>query len=227
MANWVGDAVDARWAAFPIDAVPRPIVLLDEQVRIEGGFDDGNSKEAWLGGRIRWSAELPPTVSALLPTWGPAHTDRELTVTEIVSTSAEFRCDRGPRGLPAYRLKVTGMYGSCVVLSPEVDCWWPQLPEDDGLQPGGLAEIDDDDVTIHFLAHGGVLTQFHRAEFHEHANYVVGRAITSERSVPQGTVVPMVGIGRMVMGRLTAPLDGRVLVDAKGQPLAVTAKAEA
>jgi hypothetical protein len=225
MASRVSDEVDARWAAFPVDAVPRPIVLLDERVRIEGGFDDVNSKEAWSGGRIGSSAPLAPGVLALLPAQGPARTDRELTITEVVSTTAEFRCDRGPRELPAYRLKVTGMYGSCVILAPEVECWWPRLPEDEGRQPGGLAEIDNDDVTVHFLAHGGVLTEFHRAEFQEHANYVVGRAITSERSVPEGRLVHMVGISRMVMGRLTSPLDGRVLVDTTGQPLAVTPKA--
>ena len=69
------------------------------------------------------------------------------------------------------------------------------------------------------------MTEFHRAEFQEHANYVVGRAITSERSVPEGRLVHLVGISRMVMGRLTSPLDGRVLVDTTGQPLAVTHKA--
>jgi hypothetical protein len=36
VANWVSEEVDARWRAFPVEAVPRPIVLLDERVRIEG-----------------------------------------------------------------------------------------------------------------------------------------------------------------------------------------------
>jgi hypothetical protein len=62
-ANWVNDEDEARWAAFPLDAVPRPTVLLDHRVRIESGFDDSNSKEAWQGGRIGWSTPLPPAVS--------------------------------------------------------------------------------------------------------------------------------------------------------------------
>jgi hypothetical protein len=204
----------------------RPIVLLDERVRIEGGFDHSNSKKAWLGGRIGWSTPPPPDVSALLPARGRAHTDRELTITEVVTTTAEFGCDRGPRELSAYRLKVTGMYGSCVILSPEVECWWPRLPADEGRQPGGLAKIDNDDVTIHFPAFGGVLTEFHRAEFQEHATYVVGRAITSKRRIPAGTAVHALGISRKVMGRLTSPLNGRVLLDTRGQPLSVTSEGQ-
>jgi hypothetical protein len=226
VADWVNDKDDARWAAFPVRTAPRPIVLLDERVRIEGGFNDSNSKEAWLGGRIGWSTPLPPAVSALLPARGRAHTDRELTITEVVATTAEFRCDRGPRELPAYRLKVTGMYGSCVILSPAVECWWPRLPEDERRRPGGLAKIDDDGVTIRFPAFGGVLTEFHRAEFQEHANYVVGHAITSKRPVPAGTRVHLIAISRRVTGRLANPLGARVLLDTAGQPLSVTANGE-
>jgi hypothetical protein len=76
-------------------------------------------------------------------------------------------------------------------------------------------------VTVHIPAFGGVLTEFHKAEFEEHRTYVVGRAITSTKSVPPGTAIPMVGIRRMVSGRLQAPLGNRVLVTDKGQPVCV------
>jgi hypothetical protein len=224
MASWVRDEVETRWGAFPVDAVPRPIVLLDERVRIEGGFDDADTKEAWLGGRIGSSTPLPPGLCELLPARGRAHTDRELTITEVASTTAEFRCDRGPRDLPAYRLRVTGMYGSCVILSPEIECWWPRPALDRDDQPGGFAEIENDDITVHLSAFGGVLTEFHHAEFEEHHAFVVGRAITSKRSVPPGTRVLAKGIGRMVIGQLASPLNGRVLVNPKGQPMTVTPK---
>jgi hypothetical protein len=164
-------------------------------------------------------------VAALLPARGPAHTDRELTVTEIVSTAAEFHCDRGPRDLPAYRLKVTGMYGSCVVLSPDVECWWWQGRSEES-RSGGQAEITRDQLTVHFPGFGGALTEFHRAEFQEHPAYVVGRAITSERTAAKGTFVTLVGICRMVTGRLTSPLNGRVLVDTVGRPLSVAAEGD-
>jgi hypothetical protein len=39
--------------------------------------------------------------------------------------------------------------------------------------------------------------------------------------VPPGTAIPMVGIRRIVSGRLQAPLGNRVLVTDKGQPMCV------
>ena len=69
------------------------------------------------------------------------------------------------------------------------------------IRSGGDATIADDRVTVRFPAFGGNLTEFHRAEFQEHAAYVVGRAITSERAAPKGSVVTAVGIRRRVTGR--------------------------
>jgi hypothetical protein len=107
-----------------------------------------------------------------------------------------------------------------------VECWWPVNKTHQHRGPGGAATIDDDGVTIQLPAFGGVLTEFHRAEFQEHVAYVVGRAITSERRVPPGTAVIALGVIRKVTGRLTAPLGGRVLLDTSGQPLAVTSNGE-
>jgi hypothetical protein len=76
-------------------------------------------------------------------------------------------------------------------------------------------------VTVHLPAFGGVLTEFHAAEFEEHHTYVVGRAITTRRSVPPGTAIHLVRICRVVTGRLRAPLGNRVLVTEEGQPLCV------
>ncbi len=51
---------------------------------------------------------------------------------------------------------------------------------------------------------------------------MVGRAVTTERDVPRGTAIPLVGINRHVNGRLGSLLDGRVLVNMNGKPLLVT-----
>ncbi len=88
-------------------------------------------------------------------------------------------------------------------------------------ESGWPATIEEDGVTVHIPAFGGVLTDFHRAEFEEHRTYVVGRVITSTRTVPPGTAIRMVGIRQMVSGRLQAPLGNRVLVTDKGQPMCV------
>ena len=224
VANWVDDEVATRWAAFPVDGAPRPIVLLDDRVQLEGdGFVDDESKVAWLEGAIEAHSPTPSAVLALLPTRRQGNTETVLRITGVIRTVAPFLCDRGPRSLPAYRLQMPGLHGSCVVLAPDVECW-PVSDADQRRGPGGAATIDQDDLTIHFPAFGGVLTQFHRAEFQEHATYVVGRAVTSERRVPPGTAVVALGVTRDVTGRLTAPLGGRVLLNMNGQPLAVTPK---
>jgi hypothetical protein len=218
----VDDSIEARWSDFPVDAVPRPIVLLDHRVLIEGGFADADSKLAWLDGAIDAAAPVPAEVIALLPSRRAGIDRTALTITAAVHVSAAFRCDRGPRELPAYRLRVSGLNGFCVVLSPEVRCWWPQHPTDRSDGHRDEASVDGDGVTVRFPAHGGVLTEFHGVEFEEHAGYVIGRPLTSERPVAPGTAVPLVGIRRIVTGRLSRPLDGRVLLTSWGQPLMVT-----
>jgi hypothetical protein len=223
VANWVDDEVATRWAAFAVDGAPRSIVLLDDRVQLDGGgFVDDESKMAWLDGAIEAHSPTPNAELALLPSRRQGDTETILRITGVTRTVAPFLCDRGPRSLPAYRLQMTGLQGSCVVLAPEAECWWPVSEADQRRGPGGAATINQDDVTIHFPAFGGVLTEFHRAEFQEHATYVVGRAITSERRVPPGTAVVALGVTRDVTGRLTAPLGGRMLLNMSGQPLAVT-----
>lgn len=219
--NWVDDEVADRSAAFPVEVAPRPIVLLEARVRIEGGYIDNESKMAWMEGAIASDAPVPPEVLALLPTRRQGRAQSVLKITGVTAVAAPFRCDRGSRELPAYRLQVTGLQGTCAVLAPEVECWWP-VNEAEHRGPGDVATIDDDGVTIHLPAFGGFLTEFHGAEFQEHATYVVGRAITSQRRVPTGTAVIAIGVIRKVTGRLTAPLGGRVLLHTSGQPLAVT-----
>jgi hypothetical protein len=208
--------------AFPVDAAPRLVVLLDSRVRIDGGFVDVDSKLAWMDGAIAADPLLPPALLSSLPPASTPTGKTVLRVTDVSSTVAAFRCDRGPRLLPAFRLQVTGLRGSCIILSPDVECWWSVPPSDLRRGQGGDAKIADDGATIHFPAFGGALTEFHKAEFQEHTTYVVGQAITSERRVPAGTAITAVGVGGTVRGRLTSPLGGRVLLDMNGQPLSVT-----
>ena len=218
--GWLDDKDDARWSEFPLYVRPRPLILLEDRCRIEGGFASSRAKEAWLDGAIELG-EAPTQLQLYLP----AHRDLDrphqpLFVAAVAPVSVPFRCDRGPRQLPALRLTVSDLQGSCVILDPDVDVWWPVADEAERGSVGP-ATIEEDGVTVHIPAFGGVLTDFHRAEFEEHRTYVVSRAITSTRPVPSGTVIPAVGIRRMVSGRLQAPLGNRVLVTDKGQPMCV------
>lgn len=222
VTDWLDSEMSMRWAAFPAAAISRPVILLQERLRLEGGFVDGPSKKAWGEGALDADLPMPPALIACLPARRGGPAEVKLRITEVTAVASEFVCDRGPRRLPAYRLTVTGLQGFCVVLDPEVECWWPVDDEQERPGRGGSASVGEDGLTITLPASGGVLTEFHRAIFQEHDTYVVGRAITTERDVPTGTAIPLVRITRPVNGRLGSPLDGRVLVNMNGQPVPVT-----
>lgn len=215
--------VAAAWREFPVAQVPRPIVFLDQPVHIgDRGFVDSDAKMAWLTGAIQPEVALPDGLMELILEGRSRRTAPEpLVISDVQHSEDTFWCDRGPRVLSAYRVAVSGLAQPCTVIDPEVELWWPPRGEAGHMSGMGEATVAADDLTIHFPAFGGVLTEFHRAEFVEYPTCVVGHAVTSERDVPPGTAVPAVGIHSMVTGRLARPLDGRVLLHTDGTPLAV------
>jgi len=218
------EEVAATWREFPVARVPRPIVFLDSAVHIgDQGFVDGEAKEAWIMGAVKSEVALPDGVMDLIleghspSSAGP----RPLAITDIQACEDTYRCDRGPRQMSAYRLSISGLNQPCTVIDPATEFWWPRHDDVGDVLGLGDATVAEDDVTIRFPAFGGVLTEFLRAEFVEYPTCVVGHAVTSQRDVPPGTAVPMVGIHSMVVGHLASPLGGRVLLHTDGSPLAV------
>ena len=214
------------WQGFPVAQTPRPIVFLDWPVHIgEGGFVDGDAKRSWLAAAIDTTTLLPAGVINLL-TKGrhrqPAPTT--LMTTDAQACEEQFWCDRGPRLLPAFRLDISGLRQPCIVIDPAIETWWPgRNALHTASRSGGHATLNADGLTLNFPAFGGILTEFHHTEFIEYPTCVIGHPVTSEKQVPPGTAVAAVGIGAMVTGYLTTPLDGRVVVRTNGEPVAVVA----
>lgn len=214
------NSVAARWVRFPAGATPRPVVLADRAVRLEGVFLDDEFERAWTQGLIRPDPSLPGGVAARLSTGTAPSGGSTLTVSDAAATTATFRCDRGLRELPAYRMEVTGLRGACLVLSPEVECWWPADETEARRGTGGVGTVDDDGATLHLMALGGPLTAAQLLEFHEEDAFVVVRAVSV---VAPGSPAPRGAAKRVALtGRLRAPLGGRVLVDTTGRPVVVT-----
>lgn len=214
----------AEWADFPADATPRPIVFLDQPVRIgEGGFVDGESKRAYLAGAIEASVPLPSGVLDLLVGGRTSEEDASpLQVTGVDALDAPFMTDRGPRDLSAYRVEMTGLRQPCMVLDPRISLLWPPHRNWDLAAQRGRAEIEPDGMTLHVIAAGGVLTDFVQADFIERSAAVVAIPIRRERALPPGTTaVPLVLIAKMITGTLASPLGNRVLIDTRGIPYAV------
>jgi hypothetical protein len=215
--------VITAWAGFPANETPRPIVLLDERVRIgRAGFIDGASKIAFSEGNIRSEVEMPDGVLAMLTTGRIAvSADAPLVVTRVDAAHAEFITDRGLRQLPAYRLQITGMKAPCHVLDPTTPIWWEHHPTERPHRGWQRAHVETNGRRVRVTVFGGALTEFLGVTFVERDTVAMARPETRERQVPPGTAVRGGGIIGEVIGTLAAALGGRVLIDQHGLPYEV------
>ena len=142
------DAVRAltAWAAFPVTASPRPLVLIDAPVLDPaGGLPDTGSKLAYLAGAFDLPASYPtgPARAAGLPLIGAkqaaaalvAHgtatpvSPARLRVTGVRLGSAGFRTDRGSMPLPAWLFSLAGVRQPAAVLAVAPSArFTPRLP---------------------------------------------------------------------------------------------------
>ncbi|GIG00887.1 hypothetical protein [Catellatospora citrea] len=164
-------ALLARFADFPVERTPRPIVLLSGRVK-EYGYTSDEAKIAMSQGRLTLQAALPdgpatvratladgafdlPAISArqaydLLvavgdPASAPAATPPPLLVTKVQLGEAEFVTDRGPRMLPAWLFTAPESMGPLAVAAPADTAFWPEEHADGVMSSAGLAA---DGVTL-------------------------------------------------------------------------------
>ncbi|WP_144118604.1 hypothetical protein [Catellatospora sichuanensis] len=161
----------ARFADFPVDRVPRPIVLLEDRVK-EYGYTSGDAKIAMSQGRLTLQAALPdgpatvrvalpdgtvevPAISARQaydmlvavgdPASAPDASPSPLLVTKVALGEAEFRTDRGPRVLPAWLFTAPESMQPLAVAAPSDTAFWPVEHADAVMDAEGLAT---DGVTL-------------------------------------------------------------------------------
>ncbi|HET9718748.1 MAG TPA: hypothetical protein VFP55_01590 [Solirubrobacteraceae bacterium] len=218
----------ARWSEFPVDRLPRPLVLVSPRVFSERGFASGAAKRAFLHGHLEIRTRVPDEVLGQLlagatpdPEPGPLE---PLVITAATSASTRFATDRGERELPAWRLESPAALGPIWVLDPEVQPaeWRPPSPTPGSDQPGGppfnqmFAELAPDEltVTLHFIGGNPAFVRYPRAEVTE-SRQAVALIEIKEDFGPDGPRTAE-GYERVVTGRLQAPLGARVLVDLHG-----------
>lgn len=234
--QWASWAL-GRWASFPVDQEPRPLVLIGAAANPEGGFRSGPAKLAFLRGHVEPTVPLPAGLLDVLGAGetreaspGPRHNRGALLITGAAKEHAVFATDRGRRSLPAWRLAGPDLVGSLWVLDPAIAAtvWTP--PEDGPPPPfegaphrAERATLGDDETTLRFAFIGGPP---------EYVQYPTAEVIDSDQAV---VVLPVehdtgppgfrraIGYPREVAVTLNRPLGHRVLVDLDASPVMVQA----
>jgi hypothetical protein len=227
-----------RWASFPVDHRPRPLVLTAPLTRFEGGFRSGEAKLAFLRGDIEPAVPLPDELLDLLrrSERGPRAAPQKrrwkspLLITQASPGQAKFTTDRGLRELPAWRLGGPEVGGGFWALDPVVasGCWAPPEPAPpkpfDGLpHRAASAVIDGDGLTLHFTFTGAPPgdAEYPAAEVIETDQALV--VLPTARNVGPPGWRTAIGCARAVITRLTRPLGERVVIDFDASPVMVLA----
>lgn len=165
------------WSAFPVGAVPRPVVLVAPPVLDPStGFPDGATKLSYLDGAFGFPASYPggPARAAGVPVIDARqaaavlraenHIRSEpppgrLPVTGIRFGTAGFRTDRGNRSLPAWLFSLRGVRDPAAVLAVAPAArFTPRLPSGAMVDPSlGNAALSADGrtVSVGFLGAAG------------------------------------------------------------------------
>ena len=139
------------WASFPVDAVPRPLVLTGPDIlNPASGFTGGEDKWAYISGSFELRTTLPiaPVTVAgqLLSSAAEALAEfrsedgteepgtTSLAITGVELSTGTFSTDRGVRELPAWSFRFDGVAEPALVLAiPAADRWpRPGMPTNDG-----------------------------------------------------------------------------------------------
>jgi hypothetical protein len=232
----------SAWSGFPIEAEPRPLVLLDDPVTAPtSGFATDDAKEAFLSGALVTSTTLPsgpqtaagyPVISAAdalgvmrsegTPASNPPAPPTPLVITAVRFDSARFRTDRGTEVLPAWLFTLSGVADPAAVLAvaPSSRFAAPAASLHRSSVDAELAP-DDRTATIKFVGaapgHGPCTANYtidQLASSTAVAIKVREIADTSGNASTPAVFCADIGHSRRVVIRLASPLGGRVLVDA-------------
>jgi hypothetical protein len=159
----------AAWADFPVHATPRPVVLTGQAIQDpRTGFRDGDSKEAYMEGRLTLAATLPGAPATLggymvssaadaihqiqTPDGTGPPVSMTLQITDVQLVEHPFATDRGERALPAWELKIAGVdYPAYVLAVAASERFDPVTGEGDGAVPLTLGG-DGRELTLPFVA---------------------------------------------------------------------------
>ncbi len=239
--DWQERAVE-RWADFPVEADPRPVVLTGGGVQLGepiGNFKfvESDFKRAFALGMVEGAPGVPDEPVELLRR--RRRPDREvpagpsLILTRAERSKTEFWTDRGRRDLSAWRIESSGARGVIWALDEagHAQCWVPPpSPDTPERRPYSLglqcATLFDDGVTLRvrfrgeleaMVAYGASVLETSTAVCIVPVESPLQQEARATASWPLGDD----SHSRELTVRLDRPLGGRVLVGHGGYPVTV------
>lgn len=231
----------AHHVDFPVDASPRPLVLLGPPVAVVSGFADDEEKTSALGGGYRLAVAPPPTPApgpvalpdgvVALPLIGAAEAaaamsgsgaGEPLALVRAEFGTAPFATDRGTLELPAWRFRTArGSVVARLALAPGAFWRFGQVPVSD---LAGGAKVDGARLTLTLPAPpapcpGDAPVVSEPTAVESRTEVVVGVRTAGEVGDCARTLELRMETHQVV---LSAPLGNRLLVDERGGVIPAT-----
>src|SRR5438094_1243030 len=226
------------WVAFPVDASPRPIVLVDAPVNGPRGFyGSEKAKIAFASGAFDRPTRLPtgpdtaggyPIISAdkafdLLKSQAkdPPAGGLRLTTSDVRLGTSTFLTDRGEKSMPAWLFSMAEVDGPVAVLAiaPEAQ-WFPsELVSGQSHDIGASVGSDHRTLTVNFVGaeseNGPCGVRYSISLTESHTAVIVTVVSNPNETTAACTLA---GYQRRASAVLNAPLGPLELVDEQGYP---------
>jgi hypothetical protein len=225
------EAALEMWSDFPVDASPRPLLVLPGRHIVDPmyGFRDSELKCAYLDGAFVPPATFPagPSTAEGYRIISPAEafatlkaagdgqgSDTTLQVTEIRLESATFETDRGPKLLPAWLVSLQDVQNPAAVLAiaPGSQFLTPEVVDFHGI---GGARLGADPTRLRVVFSGDEPLHAPPPEYAaEVAESETAVAVTIRATTPRLGAIG-VADAREIEVTLRVPFGARVLVDGR------------
>jgi hypothetical protein len=231
------------WVGFPVDASPRPIVLVDAPVNGPRSFyGSEKTKLAFESGAFDRPPRLPtgPATASGYPiinpdkafdllkaqSSSPAAGGFRLTVRDVRLGTSPFLTDRGLKTMPVWLFSMAEVDGPVGVLAVAPEAVWfpPGLGSGQSHDVGVRVGADNRTLIVNFAgaeSENGPCGVRYSIRLAEYPPAVLVTVVSDPNPMDTTTYCTLVAYPRHASAVLRQPLGARVLVDELGYPLSV------
>ena len=228
------------WVTFPVDASPRPIVLVDVPVVGPRGFyGSEKAKVAFASGAFDRPTHLPTGPASAggyqiigadkafdvlkSQASGPIEGALRLTISDVRLGTGTFLTDRGSKTMPAWLFSMAEVEGVAAVLAvtPEAQWYPPELGPGTAHDIGARIGADNRTMTVSFVgaeSENGPCGVRYSVSLTESHTAIMVIVVSHPNPNDSGVMCTLVGYQRQASAVLKEPLGARVLVDDLGYP---------